>query len=276
MDVNYAGDFTSLEVEPTTPLQTLSPSAIKTFLGCPERFRRSYLKREWEPMGAALLLGRAYHHARQHNYEQKIWSGEDLPVRDVLQAFHAGWERELNHDVKWKKTDKPEMLRQIGAQMTEVYHRQISPTVHPVAVEERFHVEIPGVGVPFVGRVDVRTAEGRILDTKTSTKPKTEPEAEWRIQAMGYMAALPAYDFAWHVQTKDKGFPVNTPATHPKLLMVNTPSRRAAAALLVRTVWTQVSALYAEYGVDEPWSGAGLSGFSCRICPFWSTCPYWT
>src|SRR5262245_25825363 len=178
-----------LERADGTWLNTLSASSISTLLTCPEQFRLSYLLLRWPKASAATVLGQAYHYALQRNFEQKVFSGKDLPVGDVLAAYDRGWGLALDRDDVWWKQDDPAATKTLGAEMVKIYHRLLSPTVQPVGVEERFERPISGVPLPLVGRVDLHTADHVILDRKTAKTGATQPKPEWRVQALVYMAA---------------------------------------------------------------------------------------
>ena len=67
--------------------ERLSPSQVKTFLGCSARWYFKYFVGLPEPKTGSLALGTAVHQALGKNFQQKIASREDLPVEEVEQAF---------------------------------------------------------------------------------------------------------------------------------------------------------------------------------------------
>lgn len=159
--------------------------------------------------------------------------------------------------------------------MLKLYHRKLSPTVQPIAVEERFERPVPGVPVPLVGRIDVME-EGRILDRKTDKQGATKARPEWRVQALVYMAAYPNHDFAWHVQSKNGALRTYGPDKNPGLLLSNTPGKQRAARLLVKEAWDMLTDFYSRYGLDQPWPGVALAHpYACSTCSFRPTCIWW-
>ena len=257
-------------------LRSLSASSISRLLTCPEQFRQSYILGRWPPANGNTVLGNAYHSARQTNYEQKIYSGHDLPWKEVGDAYHAGWKKAASEEVVWRDADQNE-LYWLGFEMSRLYHVHVSPNVQPVAVEEWFELEVPGVPVPVRGKIDVRDA-GAMIDTKTDAKGAKQPQPGWRPQAYIYCAARPGYDFEWHVHSKGGKLLIWTPQSPGAagLHFANTRARRTAAETMVRHAWQLLVHLYTSYGIDDVWPGNGLvHGFACKFCFYKSKCAYW-
>lgn len=256
-------------------LNSLSASSISTLLTCPEKFRLSYLHKKWPRASAATALGHAYHYALQQNLEQKVFSGKDLWIGDLLREYERGWSKALDEDIWWKDDD-PEETRQLGAEMLKIYHRMLSPSVKPIAVEERFEVPIPGVDLPLTGRIDTME-EGRILDRKTQKQGATKASPEWRVQGLVYMAAYPRHDVAWHVQAKTGNLRTYGPEKNKGLILYNTPGKQRSAWALVKAAWETLQDLYARYGLERPWPGTALvHPYACFSCSHRSGCVWWT
>lgn len=254
-------------------ISQLSPSAISLLFTCPEKFRLTRLLQRPEKASGAIVLGSAYHHARQLNYEQKLTSGKDLPLQDVFAAYDQGWGLALAaQEIVWGKEDAG-ALKTLGAEMVKIYHRKLSPRVQPIAVEERFAALVPGVPLALVGRVDVIDEDGTIIDTKTDKEGATQPRPEWRVQALCYMAAFPEHDFAWHVHSKSGTLRLYWPEKYPKLRLGWTPAKRRTAELVVRGAWDMLSDFYRRYGLEQPWPGTALTNpYACRQCSQRSSC----
>jgi hypothetical protein len=96
-----------LEPPTTLPVDHLSVSSIRLFLQCPEKWRRRYIEREYEPTSGAAILGSAIGAAEGANYQQKIESGEDITEADVLDVFADEFdERSQTQEIEWRD-DKP-------------------------------------------------------------------------------------------------------------------------------------------------------------------------
>lgn len=257
----------------------LSASQVSMFQRCQEQYRRRYVLGQKERPGAALVWGSADHYAHEQNFRQKITSGEDITAADVQLAFAEGFDRAVDRnggesEVEWGD-DKPGQLKDAGTRLVSVYHETVSPAVQPVAVEEKFEVEIPGVPVPVIGFMDVRTAAEGIERKTARSKPQGgKPKPEWRIQGLLYQAvAMLPVD--WHVSVKTKLPAVYTPAAEAGLRLDPSPRMVAATSALVVNTARTIMATYREFGPDEPWEGAVTHPWSCDFCGFRSSCPWW-
>ena len=70
----------------------ISFSQLNLFSNCAEAYRRRYILGEIIPPGVALLKGSGVHVGAAVNHAQKVNSGVDLPVKDIVDAAVAGFE----------------------------------------------------------------------------------------------------------------------------------------------------------------------------------------
>jgi CRISPR/Cas system-associated exonuclease Cas4 (RecB family) len=159
--------------------------------------------------------------------------------------------------------------------MTEIAHKTLSLELQPVSVEERFARHVPGMPVPLVGRVDVRTDKEQIVDVKTSAKGVTVPRLEWRAQAITYLYAWPTHDFEWQIHATTGNLKTYSPANYKALQLANRSGlQRAAEGFLLRA-WNMLEDCYERYGLEQPWPGSGLAGGICHYCSYRASCFYW-
>ena len=253
----------------------LSSTRISMFQRCPEQYRRRYILGEKERPGAALVWGGADHEAHEVNFRQKIGSGVDLPVADVEVAFAEAFDRrvdEMGDDVQWG-TEKPGELKDAGVLLVGAYHRQVSPSVQPTAVEREFSLEIPGVPVPVIGRMDVETALPAI-ERKTARAAVRKVKPTWRIQGLLYQL-VEQRPVVWHVSVKTKTPAVYTPEEAPGLSLAVAESTMAATERLVATTAATMVAYWETFGPDRPWPGAITHDWACDFCGFRPSCPWW-
>ena len=256
----------------------LSASSLRMLGTCPEQFRRVYIKGERQRPGAALIWGGADHYAHEQNFRQKIESHVDIPEPEIELAFAEGFDQKVEQEggeaeVDWGN-DRPGDLKDKGVKLAVVYHRHVSPRVQPTSVEQAVSLELPGVIVPVVGRIDLKTVS-TVIEQKTATAKKTKPEPQWRLQGALYQLAsgLPV---EWHVKTKTKVPGVYTPAEEPGLRLAASPLLLNATTLRVQRLVTSMIAMYATYGPDDPWpTGAPDYGWACDYCGFRPSCAWW-
>lgn len=270
------------EATPDWPAQLpghLSASQVSMFQRCPEQYRRRYVLGEKERPGAALVWGSADHYAHEQNFTQKITSGTDIPAGEVQDAFAEGFDQAVDRnggesEVEWGD-DKPGALKDAGAKLVAVYHETVSPSVQPVAVEEKFVVELPGVPVPVLGYMDVRT-ELAAVERKTAKQkpPGGAPKPEWRIQGLLYqsVSGLPV---EWHVSVKTKTPAIYTPETESQLRLPYVDDMVGGARALVGNTARTIAAVWREFGPDEPWPGALTHPWACGFCGFRPSCRWW-
>lgn len=255
----------------------LSATQIGLYQRCREQYRRVYVLGERQRPGAALVWGSADHYAHEVNFAQKIESHEDLPVGDVQMAFAFGFDQAVERnggesEIEWG-SDKPGKLKDDGVKLVSAYHTSVSPRVQPTGVEVDFRLEVPGAGVPVVGRVDIETA-GPGIERKTAKRSSSKVEAKWRLQGLIYQLAR-TKEIDYHVSVKTKTPAILTPLEHPDLALPYIPGRVAAAERLIAHTANSIASDFARFGPDEPWQGALSHDWACDYCGFRPNCGWW-
>jgi hypothetical protein len=102
-----------------------------------------------------------------YNFRQKRETARDLPLAECVEFFRnaLGWQLET---VWLQKDEHPMELLKLGETMIAKYIEEAAPSIQPAAVESRVSGVIGGVKVS--GYVDLLDTEGRLIDSKTSTK----------------------------------------------------------------------------------------------------------
>jgi hypothetical protein len=265
--------------EQTWPLPNdyLSASSLGTFRRCPEQYRQRYLLGHREPPNVKLLWGRADHQALEVNWAQKVDTHEDLSVDDVKEAFAVRLDEAVEEsggagEVQWEgKT--PGDVKDAGVELVAAYHRQVSPSVQPVAVERRFEIAVPGVAVPIVGYIDLETA-GPVIERKTTARSFKTVPGRYLLQAGIYqLAAKRSVDF--HASVKTKTPAVLTPATEPGLTLPLSDIQLKRWERIVATTARTLVATFNTFGPDEAWPDAIAQDGPCGWCGFKKLCPHW-
>lgn len=258
----------------------LSATQIGMWQRCREQYRRRYVLGEKERPGAALVWGKADHKAHEHNFAQKIISGEDVPVAEVEEAFAASFDSEVDKlggasEVVWD--EKPSDLKDAGVRLVGAYHRQVSPSVQPTAVEQRFEVSVPKLPVPVVGWIDLETA-GSAIERKTAKAATKKVEPKWILQGLLYQAVREK-PVDYHVSVKTKTPAVWTPAEAEELRLPPNERMVAATQVLVQNTAQEINAYWQTFGPEQPWTGALSHPWACRFCGWGprgnNTCFWW-
>lgn len=260
------------------PRKHLSASSLGTFARCPEQFRRRYMLGEKTRPGSALIWGSADDFAHTTNFEQKIASHEDISEADVTLAFAEGFDQAVERDggtneVDWGNS-KPGDLKDAGVALVGAYHRTVSPTVQPIAVQRSVEFQIEGIGVPIIGRIDLETAD-ELNEWKVASRAETKPKPQWRTQGRIYQAAT-GKPLSWHVKARTKTPAVLTPETTPGLLLPYSERGVAATMERMQKMVGQLLHLIATLGPDQPWpTHAPDYGWACDYCGYRPTCTWW-
>jgi len=270
-------------------IEHFSASSAKMAVRCPEQWRQRYILGKKAPPSLAMLGGRADHGAIEMSMRQKITSYEDLPVAEVKKAFveilenaveKSGGVNELE-----SKTDNVvreyDDLRRSGQLSVATYHTIASPFLQPVAVEEKFEIQVPGLPVKVIGYIDliandvtfgneVDDASNRMIDRKRRARSTRNIEPEWKMQAEIYQLAEPI-PFDWHVTVDKK---------EPEVLwgegMTQEVPPKARSERLLNQIVSQIGFYYTTYGPDQGWPVTGkLHPWSCGYCGYRDDCWGW-
>lgn len=257
-------------------LPHLSATQLNMFIRCPESYRLRYVLGIKDPPNFNLVLGKGFHLTAEHNFGQKIESGVDLPVREVVEFFHdeavAKAIEIQGADIAWEDK-KPDDVHVTGGKMVEAYQKGVSPRVKPVAVELEKRIDVPGVPVPVLGYVDV-VEENNAIDLKTSGKKLTKMKPSWRIQGRVYqlMTGKPIH---WHVITKTKEPEALGPLEYEGLLQPLASTEGTHS--LISTIAWQINDLMTRFGPDDPWPVVGYLSDNnpCGWCGYRQRCTAW-
>jgi len=258
-------------------IRHLSVSGCSMFDRCAEQFHRRYILGDKEPPKDYLVWGGADHRAHDHNWLQKIESHEDCPVGEVEERFVAAVDEIVDEtggegEIQWQNSKKAADVKDRGVKLVHAYHQQVSPRVQPVKVEEWFEVQVEGVPVPVVGRVDVEQ-EHAFIDRKTAARKASSLDPSWLAQARVYQLAL-GKPGEFHISAKTKTPGVYTPVEEPGLAVGwSRETDRQTEAWLRRTA-RAIGMYWQEFGPDEPWPGAtSRKDNPCSWCGFRDSCP---
>lgn len=161
--------------------QVFSASSVNTYNRCGKQWEFAYVYGIKSPPSIRAVIGIAAHEAVEVNYRQKMTSGVDLPVSDVLDAFSDAFDRVVETAVPDEK-ETPASGKDSGIKTVDLYHREVASTVHPVLVEEQVQFKVNGV--PFSGYIDLVDTRRQIRDLKTvKSKPN---RSDYSFNMIGY------------------------------------------------------------------------------------------
>lgn len=259
------------------PLERLSATSLSTAIQCPEQFRQKYLLKKPEKLFGERFVGIVNHKTHELGFEYKMRTGTDFTLAQMKERYMQTWKDVLDDqgEPDWKDTDTVKAF-QSGMDMVELYHEKVGVHVHPIAVEQRFEFDIPGIPSKIVGYLDV-VETGKVRERKTSAQRVKKPKARWRFQGKLYQiaAGLPVQ---WDVVTRQVTPQLCLAEEFPDLYMPYTnpdPTIR-----IIRDTALRINDLYARHGADQPWPTTGIFGdWLCDYCTFGpryeSSCIQW-
>jgi RecB family exonuclease len=251
-------------------------SSLGKFDLCGERYRRAEVAGEKDLAGSAALRGSGLHWAAQRNHEQKLQTEKDLPKKELADLAAFGVEKK-RADEGFRLTPDEETIgstvvlaRTVDAavRMSDVYAERSAPQIKPHLIEKTISVLLPG-GVRLKGTLDLSTIDKRIKDFKTTTRSKSQFDADHSFQFTMYGELYRAltgdqptgFDMEQFVDLK-RGVEYRPLAT---------TRGEADRKVLINRVNMLVGARKA--GVYHP---APVGSWQCspKWCSFWDSCPY--
>lgn len=192
-------DELTFELAPTAPDIVeerpirLSYSAISTYETCPLQYKYQYLDRLPGRRSPALGFGESLHEAL------RAWYHQPVPVPPPLEALLTYLEEAWDGSVYGSKEEEA-TYKDHARQVLAAYHKANAPDFHiPVALEQRFEIDVDGVTVSgIIDRMD-RHPDGmyEIIDYKTSRRLPPLKAVERDLQLSIY--SLAAYE-VWGIR----------------------------------------------------------------------------
>lgn len=261
--------MSALEIPTRLPVDHLSVSSIRLYLQCPEKWRRRYIEREYEPPSGAMVLGSSVGAAEAQADHAQIDTGERLDTADVVDLFADEWEdRTGREDIDWRG-DKPGTLKDHGIAVVQEYERTVGPRLRPVSVEREFRLDFDGVDWGVTGYFDLEEEGDVVADRKVKGRRLSPADAATDIQPTMYLLAkraegnpAPRFDFHTLVRTKQ-----------PTVEVVPTVRTDAQLDHFADRILTVAAEINWRMETDV-WQGAVPGSWACspKFCGYWESC----
>ena len=178
-----------------------SVSQMNTFWMCAMRYYWRYPMGLKVPPGVIAVMGKGGHKSIEANLNAKKDTGLLLELEAVEQIAYTEvnrlWDDEAprlspdeaaegEKNVRGRAVDRAVVL-------SRLHHTVVAPDILPTHVERTVRVEIPHLGVDFLGIIDVCEAD-RIRDTKFKSKSPTAGEVNGSLQFTAYHLARKVVD----------------------------------------------------------------------------------
>ena len=252
----------------------LSYSAVRTFQGCPLKYRFRYVDGLTEDcVSSALVFGSAIHAAVEFFYSQQL-AGEAAPdLRTLLKIYECSWNERSREQIRFGSQETPESLNALAARMLHTFLKSELriPEGRIIGVEEELRgqlsPDLPGV----LGRIDLilETEDAVIVqDFKTSRSLWAHEHAYEQAEQLLLYASL-----ARHLvpgKPLRLQFTVLTKTKTPQLQRVEATfdeQRLKRTTRVLQTVWQAIQAGHF-YPAPSP--------IQCSGCGYRKQCEAWS
>ena len=242
----------------------ISISQIRTYLRCPLEYRFRYIDGLYVPQSGAVALGKSIHRALEYNFRQKIDSGHDLPLKDVVDVFNDTYDF-LMEDTELDKGENAEELRKEGMRLLSIYHSTVAPGIRPVIVEEPFQIELDGLYIPLAGIIDLVDESGVIVDHKTAKRAYTGDAIQRDLQLTTYAMA---YRMLYGKEERAVRLDVMVRGREPRVQTLKGSRNERQIERHARLIREVADAI--EKGIFYP-----NESYYCGICRYLTFCERW-
>lgn len=152
------------------PVPYVSISQIETFLKCPLQYEFRYVTGVKSPAHSSMAQGSAMHKVVELGYNYKRMSGEVPPLEFVLDSYSDAFKYHFTDEVIREEHETDDFIHKQAELLLNSWYKNKLGKVNPVAVEQKFVVEINGI--PVVGVIDLID---RVLDIQPPINNRFSP-----------------------------------------------------------------------------------------------------
>ena len=173
-----------IAVAPPPKRDYLSYSAVRTFQGCPLKYRFRYIDGLPEDcVSSSLVFGSAIHAAMEFFFNQQLAGEEEPGLDELLAVYQQSWRDRSEQEVRFAKTETADSLHQLADRMLTAFLNSdlTNQEGRIIGVEEELRGELSPELPDLLGRVDLllETDDSVIVqDFKTSRSAWNEYQAE--------------------------------------------------------------------------------------------------
>jgi hypothetical protein len=153
---------------------------------CGQAFKNRYLECKIIPPQAALTVGKSVDTGITYNLSQKITSGQDLAIEEVVDVTTTEFDKSAS-ETDWQDED-PGRLKDVTVQLVKAQHSTFAPTIDPLIVQKTFSAKQENYILE--GTVDLIEKDGTIVDHKTARAKYDENAVATSIQPAMYSLLL--------------------------------------------------------------------------------------
>ncbi len=173
-----------ISVAPPPKRDYLSYSAVRTFQGCPLKYRFRYIDGlPEECVSSALVFGSAIHAVVEFFFSQQLAGEEEPSLDELLSVYQQSWRDRSEQEVRFGKTETTNSLHQLADRMLTAFLASdlTNQEGRILGVEDELRGEMTPQLPDLLGRIDLilETDDSVVvLDFKTSRSAWNDQQAE--------------------------------------------------------------------------------------------------
>lgn len=257
------------------PFEHVSATMAGMAFRCMRQLQYRYVEGWKSKPGIALPIGLGLHAGAEANFRQKLITGEDIPVDDVVDAAVTKYRERLHRDGVYLTREEAGSRERILAEaedqtaaLARTMRTEFAPTVQPIWVEQRVELWCDALPVPWLGYVDLVTDKRRLSDIKSANRKWPKGREHREIQPTVYAPMVESVLGWW----PDKiGFDLFIKKKEPEHEARDTTRTKADLDALNERVLVHLQMSSA--GLYPPCSEIG-GGWPCseKWCGYWWGC----
>lgn len=251
----------------------LSPSSLGMITRCACQYEWRYVKKVIAPPSIALIVGGATHESVEKDLTAKMTTGLLLPDKEVESNAETAFTTKLQTEqeaagaeVVFDEEADVGSAKDLVIGLSTLHHRDLAPTLAPIAVEREIVVSVDGYPYDLMGYIDVQE-QGKVRDTKTKGKTPPPNSMERDLQFTFYSMAVEINDGYAPECYMDNLVKLKT----PKIAVLSHKYNKGDYEQLLRRF--EYAARMIEAGMFPP---CDPSSWMCgeRYCGYWSRCDW--
>ena len=251
----------------------LSDTRLQMLFRCAYQYYRRYVMGDKIPPGIAAKVGISVDKTVSTDLTSKKDYGILLPDEQIQDIARDTLNEEWANGVRLTKEEQQEGEKKIKGEcvdrsirLAKLHHNKLAPSIEPVAIQDRWELNIEGYPIGLTGVIDIREPHA-IRDTKTGAKKKTGA-ADKSMQLTIYALAAKKLYGKDHKLFLDFLVDTKTPYTD---VQESTRTQRDFEVLFRRI---EAAINFLEKGIFPPCNPETNYLCSPKYCGFYSSCPY--
>jgi len=255
-------------------IEHLSLSSVKAYLSCPRLFRYKYVKKVPELKSPWAIFGTAVHRTIEEYVSavaNEPWRKDDCPSMQSRWPYHWKAAQKKEPNIDWSRADSDALLAD-GTRIFTVREtlRFVRDDLRAAVVkgepliETFFKFDLPDVGVPIIGYIDIVADDGVPGDFKTSKQAWTTEKAARELQPLVYLMGLQSLGV--NIDGRFRHYVIPSNGYKPLQVIESHHSARRVTQMveIIQNVWHSIEEERFHRNPTYQWCG--------KYCPYVEQC----